>query len=105
MPRERVRTEREDRVAAKIARQEKTVNWLSTIPHLKISQLVAIELREEDVAADRKMAEIAVEDAANAARLGFDTSKSWDEFLHSPDASRVRQKLLNDERHALRNFC
>lgn len=96
MPRERARTEREERAVAKITRQEETVNWLSVISQLKVSQLVARELMEEDAEADSKMAEIAAKDRANAARLGFNTDDNWDKFLGSPDASEVRLKLLNN---------
>lgn len=96
MPRESVGTERERRAAAKIARQEKTVDWLSVIPQIQISQLVARELLKEEAEAERKMAAIAAIDMANAARLGFNTDDGWNEFLHSPDASKVRSKLLNN---------
>lgn len=88
--------ERETRAAAKVARQEKMVNWLSVIPQIQISRLVEKELREEETEADRKMAEITAKDKANAARLGFNPDDNWEEFLRSPDASKVRLKLLNN---------
>ncbi len=83
------------RAAAKVAQQGE-VNWLLIIPQLKIQQLVRKELREEEAEANRKMAEIAARDAANAASLGFNPGNSWDEFLRSPDAAKVRARLLNN---------
>lgn len=96
MPRERVIGDREMRAAKKVAGAGKTVDWLSVIPQIQISQLVATELLGEEAEADRKMAEIAARDAANAARLGFNRDDNWDEFLQSPDASKVRLKLLKN---------
>lgn len=81
---------------AKVARQGETINWLSVIPQIQISQLVAKELQEETAEANRKMAQIAAKDKANAARLGFDSGDNWEKFLGSPDASKVRLKLLNN---------
>lgn len=103
MPRERARTEREEQAVAIIARQEETVNWLLVAPQIEILQLVAKELRKEDAEADRKMAEIAAKDAANAALLGFDTGDNWDKFLGSPDASKVRLQLLKNPKATVKS--
>lgn len=86
-----------------MARQGKLVNWLSVIPQLEIQQLVATELRKEETEADRKMAEIAAKDAANAARLGFNPGDDWDAFLRSADASKVRTKLLNNPKTTVKS--
>lgn len=89
--------EREIRAAKRVARQSETVDWLSVIPQIQISQLVAEELREEEAKAEKKMAEIAAKDRDNAARLGFNTNDNkWEMFLRSPDAVKVRSVLLSD---------
>lgn len=103
MPRERVIGEREIRAAKRVARQNETVDWLSVIPQIQISQLVTKELREEEAEAEEKMAEIAAKDAANAALLGFDTGDNWDKFLGSPDASKVRLQLLKNPKATVKS--
>lgn len=90
-------SEREIRAAKRVAEQSETVDWLSVIPQIQISRLAAKELREEEAAAEEKMAEIAAKDRANAARLGFNTNDNkWEMFLRSPDAVKVRSVLLSN---------
>ena len=103
MPRERVISERETRAAGKVAQKEDLVDWLSVIPQLKIQQLVRKELREEEAETDRKMAEIAAKDAANAARLGFNPDDDWGKFLGSPDASKVMAKLFKNPKATVKS--
>jgi len=61
-------SEREKRAEEKLARQRGRVNFMSVGTQIEVLNLVKRERREEDILADKKMAEIAARDAANAAK-------------------------------------